>query len=79
MCTVTSCIICIRSLSMTSLLLRFSALDFDTSMNSDQEEDPLASLKENTIKTDSVNSMGEEANRVLASVEATINVIPETN
>ena len=51
-------------------------MDFDTSMNSDQEEDPLAALKENTINTESTDAV-EEAVRVLGSVDSTANVIQE--
>ena len=54
----------------------FTALDFDTSMNSDQEEDPLAALKENTINMEPPNVV-EEAVRVLGSVNSTANVIQE--
>ena len=54
----------------------FTALDFDTSMNSDQEEDPLAALKENTINVEPPNVV-EEAVRVLGSVNSTANVMQE--
>ena len=45
-------------------------------MNSDQEEDPYAALKENTINTEP-SDVVEEAVRVLGSVNSTVNVIQE--